>query len=102
MSRPEFAASAISSVPFGCGFLASMTGAVAAPQQSRVALGYAGLVVLHHPGAAYEGMLRGALYGPHSAAMRKALAVPLTLIPCYAWRNREPSFMEVRAPLLQS
>jgi hypothetical protein len=56
MSRREFAASAISSVPFGCGFLASMTGAVVRRNNRSNSHGYAGLVVLHHPGAAYEGM----------------------------------------------
>jgi DUF1680 family protein len=62
-----------------------------------------GVVVLHHPGAAYEGTnAQGALYAPYSAATRKSRAVPLTLIPYYAWANRDPSFMEVWTPLLQS
>ena len=60
-----------------------------------------GVVVLRHPGAAYEGTSQGALYAPYTAATRKARAVPLTMIPYYAWANREPSFMEVWTPLLQ-
>jgi DUF1680 family protein len=61
-----------------------------------------GVVVLRHPGAAYEGSAsQGALYAPYTAATRKARAVPLTLIPYYAWANRDPSYMEVWAPLLQ-
>jgi DUF1680 family protein len=61
-----------------------------------------GVVVLHHPGAAYEGSIsQGALYAPYSAATRKSRSVPLTLIPYYAWANRDPSFMEVWTPLLQ-
>ena len=61
-----------------------------------------GVVVLHHPGAVYEGSSDSALYSPYSGVSRKSRPALLTLIPYYAWANREPSFMEVWTPLLDA
>jgi len=62
-----------------------------------------GVMVLHHPGAEYDGLLASnALYAPYRGAPRKSRSVPLTLIPYYAWANREPSFMEVWTPVLRA
>jgi uncharacterized protein len=62
-----------------------------------------GVVVLTHPGAAYEGGdSDAALYSPYRVETRKSRAVPLTMIPYYAWANREPSFMEVWTPVAQA
>jgi uncharacterized protein len=62
-----------------------------------------GVVVLHHPGAVYERSANSdALYSPYSGMSRKSRPTPLTLIPYYAWANREPSFMEVWAPFVHA
>jgi DUF1680 family protein len=60
-----------------------------------------GVELLKHAGAAYDQPLsRGPLYELLSqAAARKTKPVELTLIPYYAWANREPSAMEVWIPL---
>lgn len=62
-----------------------------------------GVMVLHHPGAEYDAsQVPNALYSPYRGAPRQSRPVPLTLIPYYAWANREPSFMEVWTPVIQS
>jgi uncharacterized protein len=60
-----------------------------------------GVMVLSHPGAAYEGDKDVPLYSPYRVETRKSRAVPLTMIPYYAWANRDPSFMEVWTPVMQ-
>ena len=61
---------------------------------------FAGVVVLKHPGAAYDQPLdQEPLYETlEQAAHRKVSPVSLTFIPYYAWANREPSAMEVWIP----
>jgi DUF1680 family protein len=57
-----------------------------------------GVVVLHHEGEAFElPSASEALYMPASAAPTKTRTATLTLIPYYAWANRQPSPMEVWA-----
>lgn len=61
-----------------------------------------GMVVLHHTGALYErGASEKALYSRYGreATTRK---IPLTLIPYYAWANRQATSMQVWNPLLQA
>jgi DUF1680 family protein len=60
-----------------------------------------GVEILKHTGAAYEQPLSSEpLYEMLSrAAARKTRPVELTLIPYYAWANREPSAMQVWIPL---
>ncbi len=62
---------------------------------------FAGVVVLKHPGAAYDQPLdQEPLYETlEQAAHRKVSPVSLTFIPYYAWANREPSAMEVWIPV---
>jgi len=61
-----------------------------------------GVVTLRHPGAAYEaGQGQAPLYSRYSSEARKSRSVSLTMIPYYAWANREPSFMEVWTPVVQ-
>src|SRR5207248_8403430 len=60
-----------------------------------------GVQVLKHDGAAYDRALSSEpLYEPFvQAAMRTTRPLGLTLIPYYAWANREPTAMEVWIPL---
>jgi uncharacterized protein len=62
---------------------------------------FGGVVVLKHPGAAYDQPLdREPLYETlDQATQRKFHPVPLTFIPYYAWANRQQSAMEVWVPL---
>jgi DUF1680 family protein len=57
-----------------------------------------GVVVLHHNGAAYETASAGqALYLPMSSVPPKTRPAKLTMIPYYAWANRQPTAMQVWA-----
>jgi DUF1680 family protein len=57
-----------------------------------------GVVVLHHEGEASETPSASeALYMPASPALPKTRPAKLTLIPYYAWANRQPSQMQVWA-----
>jgi DUF1680 family protein len=60
-----------------------------------------GVVILKHPGAAYNQPLdQEPLYETlDQATQRKQRPVSLTFIPYYAWANREQSAMEVWIPL---
>ncbi len=62
---------------------------------------FGGVVVLKHPGAAYQKPLdREPLYETlDQARERKVKAAELTFIPYYAWANREQSAMEVWVPV---
>jgi uncharacterized protein len=61
-----------------------------------------GMLVLHHTGALYEhGTSENVLYSHYSREIRTH-KVPLTLIPYYAWANRQASSMQVWNLLLQS
>ena len=63
----------------------------------------AGVVVLHHPGVAYEpSTSNSALYSRYSGAALKSRQVPLTFIPYYAWANREATPMLIWTPLLKA
>ena len=63
----------------------------------------AGVVVLHHPGLAYERSTpSGELYSRYSGAALKSRQVPLTFIPYYAWANREATPMVIWTPLLKA
>ncbi len=58
-----------------------------------------GVEVLHHSGAAYEvSSAEEALYSPANLGVRKTRAESLTLIPYYAWANRQPTPMQVWTP----
>jgi DUF1680 family protein len=62
-----------------------------------------GVVVLHHEGAAFETPSAGeALYIPMSSAAPKTHPAELTLIPYYAWANREATPMQVWARYVRS
>jgi DUF1680 family protein len=55
-----------------------------------------GIVVLHQTGAAYEtASADEALYMPMNSATHKTRPVKLTLIPYYAWANRQQTSMQV-------
>jgi DUF1680 family protein len=56
-----------------------------------------GVVVLQHPGVYFDKPLsQEPLYqSSEKAAVKGGRAVSLTLIPYYAWANREPSAMQV-------
>lgn len=71
------------------------------PEFRRDLLG--GIVVLRHTGALYDKPLAGEpLYQLFSSGVRRAShEVSLTLIPYYAWSNREPTAMEVWIPYIQ-
>jgi uncharacterized protein len=57
-----------------------------------------GLVILHHSGAAYDTASAGeTLYMPAASASAKTHLTRLTLIPYYAWANRQPTAMQVWA-----
>jgi hypothetical protein len=62
-----------------------------------------GVVVLHHDGAAYEtASADEALYAPISSAPPKTRPARLTLIPYYAWANRQPTAMQVWVRYMRS
>ncbi len=62
-----------------------------------------GVVVLHHEGEAFVTPSAGeSLYMPADAAPPKTRPAKLTLIPYYAWANRQPSPMEVWARYVRS
>jgi hypothetical protein len=55
-----------------------------------------GVTVLHHAGAARESSTTGeALYMPANLDTPKMRSQKLTMIPYYAWANREPTQMQV-------
>jgi DUF1680 family protein len=62
-----------------------------------------GVVVLQHPGVYYDKPLSleplYQLFG--QAGLKGGRAVSLTMIPYYAWANREPSAMEVWVPYVK-
>ncbi len=61
-----------------------------------------GIVVLHHNGAVYETVsAEEGLYMPLGAAP-KTRPAKLTLIPYYAWANRQPTAMQVWARYIRS
>jgi DUF1680 family protein len=58
-----------------------------------------GVMVLHHRGGAFEvSSAEEALYAPAKATRPKVRPEDLTLIPYYAWSNRQESAMEVWVP----
>jgi hypothetical protein len=62
-----------------------------------------GVVILHHEGEAFETPSGSeALYMSASAAQPKTRPAKLTLIPYYAWANRQPTPMEVWARYVRS
>jgi uncharacterized protein len=62
-----------------------------------------GMVVLHHEGEVFETPSESeALYVSASAAAPRTRPAKLTLIPYYAWANRQPSPMEVWARCVRS
>ena len=71
------------------------------PEFRRDTLG--GVVVLHHAGAVVRNPTANApLYQLFSlSALRSTSPVPVTLIPYYAWANREPTAMQVWMPYVQ-
>jgi DUF1680 family protein len=55
-----------------------------------------GVVVVHHNGAAHEtSSADEGLYGPMSSTPQKNRPAKLTMIPYYAWANRQPTTMQV-------
>jgi hypothetical protein len=62
-----------------------------------------GITVLKHTGAVYETPLsQQPLYQLFATGARRASRpVSLTMIPYYAWSNREPTAMEVWIPYIQ-
>ena len=62
-----------------------------------------GVLVLRHPGAAYEESAdRSSLYFSHNAPPRKSRPVQLTFIPYYAWANRVQTAMQVWTPMARA
>ena len=58
-----------------------------------------GVMLLHHEGAAYEvSSAEESLYSPANFSTRKMRSENLTLIPYYAWANRQPTPMQVWVP----
>ena len=58
-----------------------------------------GVMLLHHEGAAYEVLsAEESLYSPANFSTRKMRSENLTLIPYYAWANRQPTPMQVWVP----
>ncbi|MFI5070443.1 MAG: glycoside hydrolase family 127 protein [Terriglobales bacterium] len=58
-----------------------------------------GVMLVHHEGAAYEvSSSQEALYSPANFGTRKTRPENLTLIPYYAWANRQPTPMQVWVP----
>jgi uncharacterized protein len=55
-----------------------------------------GMVVLHHPGIAYErGTAERTLYSRYRGESLKTRRIPLAFIPYYAWANRQATSMQV-------
>ena len=61
-----------------------------------------GVVVLHHDGFVDSKSGSEPLYSRYDSHSQKTRAVSLTLIPYYAWANRQPSAMQVWTPVLRS
>jgi DUF1680 family protein len=62
-----------------------------------------GVTVLHHGGAASEVAAdQDGLYVPASASAAKTRPESLTLIPYYAWANRQPTSMQVWIPYVRT
>jgi DUF1680 family protein len=57
-----------------------------------------GVTVLHHQGVVTEPSQQDALYAPASADAPKTHAADLTMIPYYAWANRQHTSMQVWIP----
>jgi DUF1680 family protein len=60
-----------------------------------------GIYVLEHPGSIVKGEAAG-LYQSTNDAHPEETATTLTLVPYYAWANREPAPMQVWIPVKQS
>jgi DUF1680 family protein len=58
-----------------------------------------GMVVLRHSGVAYDRSASESLYSRYSYQTVKTRQVALTLIPYYAWANREATEMQVWTPV---
>ncbi|HKT24860.1 MAG TPA: glycoside hydrolase family 127 protein [Terriglobales bacterium] len=61
-----------------------------------------GVVVLHHDGVVEQNSAAQPLYSRYEPRSQKTRPVSLTLIPYYAWANRQPSAMQVWTPVLRS
>jgi DUF1680 family protein len=61
-----------------------------------------GVVVLHHDGVVEQDSAKQPLYSRYEPRTQKTRPVSLTLIPYYAWANRQPSAMQVWTPVLRS
>jgi len=61
-----------------------------------------GVVLLHHDGVVRESSSTEPLYSRFEPHPEKTRAIALTLIPYYAWANRQPSAMQVWTPVLRS
>ena len=57
-----------------------------------------GVTVLHHQGVVTEPSQQDALYAPASPDAPKTHAADLTMIPYYAWANRQHTSMQVWIP----
>jgi hypothetical protein len=62
-----------------------------------------GVVVVHHNGAAHEtSSADEGLYTPVSSTPQKSRPAKLTMIPYYAWANRQPTTMQVWSRYIRS
>jgi DUF1680 family protein len=62
-----------------------------------------GVVLLHHPGVAYDRTgSASSLYPRYNGDVAKTEKVPLTFIPYYAWSNRQATAMQVWSPLVKA
>ena len=61
-----------------------------------------GVMVLHHDGVVMQNSTSEPLYSRYEPRGQKTRSVPLTMIPYYAWANRQPSAMQVWTPVLRS
>jgi DUF1680 family protein len=61
-----------------------------------------GVVVLHHDGVVEQNSSAQPLYSRYEPRSQKTRPVSLTMIPYYAWANRQPSAMQVWTPVLRS
>jgi DUF1680 family protein len=62
-----------------------------------------GVVVLRHTGIAYDqAASRSGLYSRYNSNQLQSRKVPLTLIPYYAWSNRQQTAMQVWTPVVKA
>jgi uncharacterized protein len=62
-----------------------------------------GVVVLRHTGIAYDqAASRNGLYSRYNSKQLQSRKVPLTLIPYYAWSNRQQTAMQVWTPVVRA